>query len=122
VKGRREEATLFDLLPGDAEPLETPVNDFEGLPLASAPAAPPDAPCREALPSPPVSVSAGEKGKARDILSAVRVLKAIEGEGRPATTEERQTLLRFSGFGPVALSVFPDPVTGHSTAGTGASR
>src|SRR5262249_18478485 len=30
----------------------------------------------------------------------------------PATEEERQTLLRFSGFGPVALSIFPDPLTG----------
>ena len=25
----------------------------------------------------------------------------------------RQTLARFAGFGPVALSIFPDPVTGH---------
>jgi hypothetical protein len=27
--------------------------------------------------------------------------------------EERQTLGRFGGFGPVALSIFPDPVTGR---------
>jgi hypothetical protein len=32
VKGRQEEATLFDFLPGDAEPGETPVNDFGGIP------------------------------------------------------------------------------------------
>jgi N12 class adenine-specific DNA methylase len=38
-------------------------------------------------------------------------LKRIEDEHRPATAEERQTLIRFGGFGPVALSIFPDPVT-----------
>jgi N12 class adenine-specific DNA methylase len=39
-------------------------------------------------------------------------LKAVENEQRPATPEEKQALARFSGFGPVALSIFPDPVTG----------
>ena len=39
--------------------------------------------------------------------------KPIEQEQRPATPEERQTLARFGGFGPVALSIFPDPVTGR---------
>jgi N12 class adenine-specific DNA methylase len=58
------------------------------------------------------SVSSGEKGKARDILAAVRTLHGIEDERRPATTEEREVLSRFAGFGPVALSIFPDPVTG----------
>src|SRR5262249_25509175 len=56
-------------------------------------------------------VSSGEKGKARDILVAIHALKRIETEKRPASPEERQTLLRFAGFGPVALSLFPDPVT-----------
>ncbi len=37
----------------------------------------------------------------------------IEHEQRPATAEERQALARFGGFGPVALSIFPDPVTGR---------
>ena len=32
--------------------------------------------------------------------------------GRP-TPDERQALARFGGFGPVALSIFPDPVTGR---------
>jgi hypothetical protein len=57
-------------------------------------------------------IASGEKAKARDIIAAIRALKAIEQERRPATAEEKQALSRFSGFGPVALSIFPDPVTG----------
>jgi N12 class adenine-specific DNA methylase len=66
-------------------------------------------------PAPPVTVgiASGEKTKARDIIAAIRTLKAIEQEKRAATLEEKQTLARFSGFGPVALSIFPDPVTGR---------
>jgi N12 class adenine-specific DNA methylase len=65
-------------------------------------------------PSPaPVTQASGQKAKARDILAAIRTLKAIEQEGRPATGDEKQLLARFSGFGPVALSIFPDPVTGR---------
>ena len=40
-------------------------------------------------------------------------MKRIEEEQRPATSLEQQTLARFAGFGPVALSIFPDPVTGR---------
>ena len=58
----------------------------------------------------PANVSTGDKGKARDILAAIRLLKAIEREQRPATPEERRLLSRFGGFGPVALGIFPDPV------------
>ena len=61
----------------------------------------------------PPSIASGEKAKARDILTAVRTLKRIEQERRPATPEEKQALARFGGFGPVALSIFPDPVTGR---------
>jgi hypothetical protein len=57
-------------------------------------------------------MASGEKAKARDIIAAIRTLKAVEQEQRPATAEEKHTLSRFSGFGPVALSIFPDPVTG----------
>jgi hypothetical protein len=57
-------------------------------------------------------MASGEKTKARDIIAAIRTLKAIEREQRPATTDEKTVLARFSGFGPVALSIFPDPVTG----------
>lgn len=58
-------------------------------------------------------MASGEKAKARDIIAAIRTLKAIEQERRPASTQEKQTLSRFSGFGPVALSIFPEPVSGR---------
>jgi hypothetical protein len=67
---------------------------------------------RQPAPSANVGIASGEKTKARDILAAIRTLKAIEQEKRAATPDEKQTLARFSGFGPVALSIFPDPVTG----------
>jgi hypothetical protein len=59
------------------------------------------------------TIASGEKGKARDILAAIRTLKQIEQEQRPATAAERETLVRFAGFGAVALSIFPDPVNGR---------
>ena len=58
-------------------------------------------------------IAAGEKAKAQDILAAIRTLKAVEQEQRPATDDERQLLARFGGFGPVALRIFPDPLTGR---------
>jgi N12 class adenine-specific DNA methylase len=58
-------------------------------------------------------IASGEKTKARDIITAIRTLKAIEQQQRSATPDEKQLLSRFSGFGPVALSLFPDPVTGR---------
>jgi N12 class adenine-specific DNA methylase len=61
----------------------------------------------------PTAIASGEKSKARDILTAIRTLKQVEVEKRPATSEEKQVLARFAGFGPVALSIFPDPVTGR---------
>ena len=64
-------------------------------------------------PATPVAIASGEKTKARDIIAAIRTVKAIEQEQRSATPEEKQTLSRFAGFGPVALSIFPNPVTGH---------
>jgi N12 class adenine-specific DNA methylase len=107
--------------------------DFDALsPITNG-----DAPDPEATPTPalahqpasrkhpnPVSVppathssattfASGDKAKARDILAAIRTLQAIEHERRPATADEQQTLARFAGFGPVALSIFPNPVTGR---------
>lgn len=70
------------------------------------------APTPKSPPATPVVMASGEKAKARDIIAAIRTLQAIEQERRPAAPEEKQTLARFSGFGPVALSIFPDPVTG----------
>ena len=63
--------------------------------------------------TPPLTLASGEKVKARDILAAIRTLTQIERERRPATPDERQMLARFPGFGPVALSIFPDPITGR---------
>jgi N12 class adenine-specific DNA methylase len=63
-------------------------------------------------PAVPVSTAGGEKGKAHDILAAIRTLKRIEEERREAATDERDILSRFGGFGAVALSIFPDPVLG----------
>ena len=63
--------------------------------------------------TPPPEVSRGDKTKARDILAAIRTLQALDEARRPATPEERQVLMRFPGFGPVALGIFPDPVTGN---------
>ncbi len=60
-----------------------------------------------------MAIASGEKAKARDILAAIRTVKNIEHEQRRATPEEKQVLARFAGFGPVALSIFPDPVTGR---------
>ena len=62
--------------------------------------------------APPV-IASGEKAKSRDIIAAIRTLQSIERERRPATDDERQILARFGGFGAVALSMFPDPVTGR---------
>src|SRR5260221_3443646 len=61
-------------------------------------------------PSPP---SSGDTAKAHDVLTAIRTLKQIEQEHRPASEEECQALARFPGFGPLALLLFPDPVTGR---------
>jgi hypothetical protein len=40
-------------------------------------------------------------------------LKEVEQARRPATSAEKLALARFAGFGPVALSIFPDPVSGR---------
>ncbi len=56
---------------------------------------------------------AGDKAKAHAVLAAIRTLKQIEQEQRRATEEERRVLAQFSGFGPLALRIFPDPIT-HS--------
>lgn len=60
-----------------------------------------------------MTIASGEKAKARDIIAAIRTLKTIAEEQRAATAEDKQTLARFAGFGPVALSIFPDPVNGQ---------
>jgi N12 class adenine-specific DNA methylase len=61
--------------------------------------------------TPLAMASTGEKAKAHDILAAIRTLKRIEEEHRPASMEEKAVMARFNGFGAVALSIFPDPMT-----------
>ena len=58
-------------------------------------------------------IASGEKAKARDILAAIGVLQQLEQEHRPATPDKQAILARFPGFGAVALSLFPNPVTGQ---------
>ena len=86
----------------------SPLPRAASQPQPSQPQAKPDhLPVAEAA-----MISSGEKSKARDIIAAIRTLKRIEVEKRPASQEEKRILARFAGFGPVALSIFPDPVTG----------
>ena len=47
------------------------------------------------------------------MLAAITTLLAIEREHRPATADEQKRLAKFPGFGPLALRIFPDPVTGQ---------
>lgn len=58
-------------------------------------------------------IASGEKAKAQDILAAIHVLKTLDQEQRPAAVDQKQALARFAGFGAVALSIFPDPVSGR---------
>src|SRR5271166_3624216 len=54
-------------------------------------------------------VSISERQKGRNILAAIRTLKRLDG--RAPDDEEREYLRLFPGFGCVALSIFPDPLT-----------
>ena len=104
--------------PADHEPEPEGAKDTPPLATASpttqitsAEQAPPNSPAEP--PAPLSLIASGEKAKARDIIAAIRTLQRIEQDRRPVTPEEKQTLARFAGFGPVALSIFPDPVTGR---------
>jgi N12 class adenine-specific DNA methylase len=59
------------------------------------------------------NIASGERSKAFDLLAAITTLQALERERRPATADEQKTLAKFPGFGPLALRIFPDPVTGQ---------
>lgn len=91
---------LFDSVP---KPLDPPIGTESTVSLD-------DHRRPDEIPS-DVGIASGELAKARDILAAVRALKQIEKEQRTATPDERSRLARFAGFGPVALSIFPDPIT-----------
>lgn len=111
VKASRQ-PTLYDLIGADqTSATELPATEVTfGASVPETPTgAQPSTGVDRAIPI----IAAGEKAKAREILAAIRVLKTIERDQRPATSEERQALMRFAGFGPLALSIFPDPVTGN---------
>lgn len=63
-------------------------------------------------------MASGEKGKARNIIEAIRLVNQLEQSGSGANETEREMLKRFGGFGPVALSLFPHPITGQYKDGT----
>ncbi len=109
-KAPKDERTLFDFVPSESEPTEPESPQPQAGTESTATFADRRAP--EDLPS-SVGIASGEMAKARDILAAIRALKIIEQEQRAATPDERAMLARFAGFGPVALSIFPDPLTGR---------
>ncbi len=57
------------------------------------------------------ALAKGWKDRARDNIAAIRLVAAIEAEERPATPEEQEQLIRFTGFGAseLANSVFRRP-------------
>jgi SAM-dependent methyltransferase len=91
------------------------VSLFDAVPELPPPAAEPpvrtprDPPAHAVAPA----FASGVKAKAHDLLAAIRTLQTIEHEGRQATAHEQATLAKFPGFGPLALRLFPDPVTGQ---------
>ena len=110
VRPSRNEPTLFDALPTHQATSEPPAPEKKApSAIKLTPESNGEHPSRESV----FTIASGEKGKARDIIAAISSLKRIEEEKRGDTDEERQQLSRFSGFGPVALSIFPDPVTGR---------
>src|SRR5579884_624115 len=123
IKAARRQPSLFDSLPqpdaavavpepsGPAETSQPAVATTSTPAEAPSPSDLPAAPAERPWPTSPSPIASGEKAKARDILAAIRVVKRIEDKQRPATPDEKQILARFAGFGPVALSIFPDPVT-----------
>lgn len=66
-------------------------------------------------PTLPARMAPGHVQKALDLIAAIRTLKTLEAEQRSPSNDERQVLQRFPGFGPVALSIFPNPVTEQYT-------
>ncbi|WP_371349185.1 DEAD/DEAH box helicase family protein [Ancylobacter sp. IITR112] len=52
------------------------------------------------------ALAKGWKDRARDNIAAIRLAAAIESEERPATIEEQQHLIRFTGFGASDLANF----------------
>ena len=126
-KLRRNQPSLFDAAAEPETSWDEPVAEAETTPeeprkradslfdfvpeaeTASKPAPPP----KRGPPAHAPEIASGEKAKARDAIAAIRTLQQIERETRSATEEEQTVLARFPGFGPLALRIFPDPVTGQ---------
>lgn len=49
-----------------------------------------------------LDLARGEKTRARESIAAIRVLRTIQQEGRPATADERVTLAKYGGAGTLA--------------------
>ena len=99
-----KQRSLFDMPPPPPPDVAMSNGHHETPVILPAPSDPVDQPLS-------FDLAPGEKAKAHDIITAIRTLKQVEEENRPATPEEKQGLARFCGFGPVALSIFPNPVT-----------
>jgi hypothetical protein len=111
LRASQRETSLFDVRP------EFIATDTRAPPESPRATREPAAVTPEAT-HPKVIFASGDNAKARDIIAAIRVLKRIEEEQRSATAQGKESLARFCGFGPVALSIFPDPVTGkYKSAG-----
>ncbi|GAA3126777.1 hypothetical protein GCM10020254_87720 [Streptomyces goshikiensis] len=65
---------------------------------------------------------AGERAKAHANLAAVRTLKQVQAEERPATAEEQQILARWSGWGSVPDVFAARPQQGDPVFGPGGER
>lgn len=61
------------------------------------------------------AAASGLKAKAKATIAAIRLLKLLDG--RPATAEEKRVLAGFSGFGPLANYIFPEPGTNRYKPG-----
>lgn len=68
-------------------------------------------------PEQPEAVSSGLKARARATLEALRLLKTLEAEKRPATDAEKTLLAGFGGFGMLANHIFPQPGSGRYKPG-----
>lgn len=88
-------------------PKHQPTSDRPSQPALTL-TAPVPAPVFRPQARPPAT---GLKAKAEATLAALRVLKTVEAEARSATAEEKQVLAGFSGFGPLANHIFPEPGT-----------
>ncbi|MBL8891559.1 MAG: DEAD/DEAH box helicase family protein [Planctomycetaceae bacterium] len=104
IAGRRSKKSYASPLLAFGDDQEQPPQTTETLPIIAA--NPTITPVAE-----PVSAS-GDKAKSYEILAAIRLAKSLSAANEPATEEHKQVLRKFGGFGPVALSLFPDPLTG----------